>query len=190
MRVLMLGNSFTAANGLAGLIAGALGGEVVAHTRGGARLSEHLNPNTRNGRRTAAALAAGGWDFVVMQEMSTAPVRTPKRFVGAVCALGQRARGAGAAPVLFATWPFREGSARLAALGIGRDEMQRRLHAACVEAARESGSVLADVGTAFCSAPSPDSLYAADGAHPSTAGTALAAEVIVAALRRAAERGK
>ena len=43
----MLGNSFTSANNLPQLIAKRTGAEVVAHTRGGARLREHLNPNTK-----------------------------------------------------------------------------------------------------------------------------------------------
>ena len=47
MRILMLGNSFTSANNLPQLIAKRTGAEVVAHTRGGARLKEHLNPNTK-----------------------------------------------------------------------------------------------------------------------------------------------
>lgn len=46
MRILMLGNSFTTANDLPGRLAALTGAEVVCHTRGGARLSEHLNPGT------------------------------------------------------------------------------------------------------------------------------------------------
>ena len=56
MRILMLGNSFTFVNDMPQMLAERTGGEVVAHTRGGARLSEHLNPNTRLGARTQAAL--------------------------------------------------------------------------------------------------------------------------------------
>ena len=51
MRILMLGNSFTAANNLPRKLAGLTGGEVVSHTRGGARLSEHRNPDTKLGER-------------------------------------------------------------------------------------------------------------------------------------------
>ena len=70
MRILMLGNSFTTANDLPGQLAALTGTEVVCHTRGGARLSEHLNPGTRLGARTQAALAGEHWDYVVLQEMS------------------------------------------------------------------------------------------------------------------------
>ena len=51
MRILMLGNSFTAANGLPQRMARLTGAEVIAHTRGGARLAEQLNPKTKTGRQ-------------------------------------------------------------------------------------------------------------------------------------------
>ena len=47
MRILMLGNSLTSAQDMPDILAELTGAEVVCHTRGGARLSEHLNPNTR-----------------------------------------------------------------------------------------------------------------------------------------------
>ena len=56
MRILMLGNSFTSANHMPRMLSHLTGAEVVAHTRGGARLSEHLNPDTRMGTQTQAAL--------------------------------------------------------------------------------------------------------------------------------------
>ena len=71
MRILMLGNSLTAANDMPQTLAALTGAAVVSHTRGGARLAEHLNPATRLGARTQAALAAERWDFVVLQARST-----------------------------------------------------------------------------------------------------------------------
>lgn len=47
MRVLMLGNSFTFANNMPETLANLIDAEVVQHTRGGARLAEQLNPDTR-----------------------------------------------------------------------------------------------------------------------------------------------
>ena len=55
MRILMLGNSLTSAQDMPDILAELTGAEVVCHTRGGARLSEHLNPNTRLGARKQAA---------------------------------------------------------------------------------------------------------------------------------------
>ena len=57
------------------MLAALTGGEVVCHARGGARLSEQLNPNTRLGARTQAALAGERWDYVVLQEMSHGPIK-------------------------------------------------------------------------------------------------------------------
>ncbi len=56
MRILMLGNSFTFTNDMPQMLADLTGAEVVHHTRGGARLSEQLNPNTRLGSRTQVVL--------------------------------------------------------------------------------------------------------------------------------------
>ena len=80
MRILMLGNSLTSAQDMPDILAELTGAEVVCHTRGGARLSEHLNPNTRLGARTQAALAKEQWDYVVLQEMSHGPITAPKSF--------------------------------------------------------------------------------------------------------------
>ena len=75
MRILMLGNSFTFTNNMPQMLADLTGAEVVHHTRGGARLSEQLNPNTRLGNQTQAALQIEQWDYVVLQEMSHGPTR-------------------------------------------------------------------------------------------------------------------
>ena len=84
MRILMLGNSFTSTNDLPQILAERTGSEAIQHTRGGARLSEQLNPKTRLGARTQAALANERWDFVVLQEMSHGPITAPKSFFSSV----------------------------------------------------------------------------------------------------------
>ncbi|MBQ3282311.1 MAG: hypothetical protein IJH42_00475 [Atopobiaceae bacterium] len=84
MRILMLGNSLSTAHGLPDRLGELLGAEVTVHARGGARLAEQLNPATRLGALTGAALDAGGWDYVVMQEVSNAAVRSPGRMIESV----------------------------------------------------------------------------------------------------------
>ena len=84
MRILMLGNSFTFTNEMPQMLAALTGGEVVCHVRGGARLSEQLNPDTGLGARTQAALAGERWDYVVLQEMSHGPITAPKSFFASV----------------------------------------------------------------------------------------------------------
>ena len=44
MRILMLGNSFTSTNNMPKMLAELTGAEVIHHTRGGARLSEQMEP--------------------------------------------------------------------------------------------------------------------------------------------------
>ena len=104
MRILMLGNSLTSAQDMPDILAELTGAEVVCHTRGGARLSEHLNPNTRLGARTQAALAKEQWDYVVLQEMSHGPITAPGSFFASVERLCRQIRENGAIPVLYAAW--------------------------------------------------------------------------------------
>ena len=54
MRMLLLGNSYTAALHLPEKLAEALSAEVVAHTRGGARLAEQLNEKTKQIKENGA----------------------------------------------------------------------------------------------------------------------------------------
>ena len=62
MKLLMLGNSLTTANHMPQRLARLLGADVTVHARGGARLSEQLNPNTKMGARTDRAVREGGFD--------------------------------------------------------------------------------------------------------------------------------
>ena len=165
MRILMLGNSLTSAQDMPDILAELTGAEVVCHTRGGARLSEHLNPNTRLGARTQAALAKEQWDYVVLQEMSHGPITAPGSFFASVERLCRQIRENGAIPVLYATWA-------------------RNLSAAYRRAAEENRALLADVGRRFYQLLGTQDLYAADGVHPSGQGARIAAETIAAAIQR------
>ena len=167
-----------------GSLAELTGAEVVCHTRGGARLSEHLNPNTRLGARTQAALAKEQWDYVVLQEMSHGPITAPGSFFASVERLCRQIRENGAIPVLYATWAYQKGGARLSAKGWDYGGMARNLSAAYRRAAEENRALLADVGRRFYQLPGTQDLYAADGVHPSGQGARIAAETIAAAIQR------
>ena len=186
MRILMLGNSLTTANGLPDALARRLDAQVVVHARGGARLAEHLNPATKLGAKTAAAFEAGGWDYVVLQEMSNGPVRYRGRFLEAVSRLCGQARDGGAQPVVYATWAYAPDCPKLQKLGLTHGQMHDQMHGAFVKAAGDGRALLADVGTAFFEHPQKEMLYAADGVHPSAMGTELALDSLAGALVRAA----
>lgn len=183
MRILMLGNSLTTSNGLPDSLAHLLGADIVVHARGGARLAEHLNPDTRLGAKTQLALGEQRWDFVVLQESSNGPVRFRKRFLEASAELCAQVAAAGAQPAFFATWAYAPSCPKLAKLGLSHEAMHVQLAEAYREAADSAGALCADVGTAFFESSEKDGLYRADGVHPSKAGSALAAEVLAGCLK-------
>ena len=182
VRVLMLGNSLSSANKMPERLGSLLGADVIAHTRGGARLAEQLNPATSLGARTAAALKGGDIDVVVLQEASTHPIRCRAAYVRSACALADAARAAGAVPVIFATWALWDGAKPLVRLGLTRGQMADALADAFAEASRRGGAPVADVLSSFMRDADPRTLYATDGVHPSERGSLLAAEAIAAAI--------
>ena len=182
MRILMLGNSFTSSNDLPGRLAQLTGAKVVAHTRGGTRLSEQLNPNTKLGAKTQEALAEELWDFVVLQEMSHGPLTSPKSFFASVKSLCGLIREKGATPVLYATWAYQKGGTKLVAKGWDYEDMAHRLSAAYRQAAEENQALLADVGGEFYRQADTQDLYALDGVHPSELGTHIAAETLASVI--------
>lgn len=178
MRVLMLGNSLTIAHGLPEHLAELLDADVVVHARGGARLAEQLNPKTKLGARTAEALAEEHWDYVTLQEMSNGPVTHRERFLASAAGLCRLAREHGTTPVLYATWPYADGSKKLEALGLSFCQMRAGLYEAYHEAAEANHALVADVGEAFCTSSEARALWSRDGVHPTHAGTRLAAQVL------------
>ena len=188
MRILMLGNSLTSAQDMPDILAELTGAEVVCHTRGGARLSEHLNPNTRLGARTQAALAKEQWDYVVLQEMSHGPITAPGSFFASVERLCRQIRENGAIPVLYATWAYQKGGGKLTAKGWDYDEMAHKLHDAYHKAAQKNHALVADVGQLFYELSAAQDLYAGDGVHPSELGSHIAAETIAAVIHAHKEK--
>ena len=185
MRILMLGNSLTTANDLPVLLGNMLDAEVVVHARGGARLAEHLNPDTRLGAMTQHAFAEHEWDFVILQEASDGPVMHRARFLDAAAQLCVQIHAVGATPVLFTTWAYAPDCPKLPKKGVTHDEMHQLLTAAYHEAATAADALVADVGAAFYEASDKHELYRPDGVHPSEKGTQLAAHTIAHTIQNA-----
>ena len=183
MRILMLGNSFTFANNMPDMLAELTGAEVVHHTRGGARLAEQLNPKTKTGAKTRAALEGEFWDYVVLQEMSNGPITSRNSFLKNVGRLCNWIREEGAVPILFATWPYQKDSQVMAAMDMDYKEMADRLYKAYHEAADMNDVRVADVGKKFCELTETHDLYADDGKHPNEAGSWIAANAIAAVIK-------
>jgi hypothetical protein len=195
-RILFVGNSYTYVNDLPNrvlAIAGSIGFEppveVATIAFGGAWLQDHAaNPDT------LAAIAGGGYDYVVLQEQSYLPVVDPGTFIAAVETLAAAAIDAGAEPALFETWARAEGNELYTGdlAGYTPATMQAALRDAYTEAATLTGAEYLPVGDTWeeTLAAYPDMpLFAADGSHPSQHGTYLAACVIFAALTGASLDG-
>lgn len=183
MRILMLGNSFTYYNDMPEILAALTGWEVVAHTRGGAYLSEHLDPSAELGQKTLPALENETWDYVVLQEQSRGPFAIRDQFLESVRSLCPLIRAAGAQPLLYATWAYRDGTQRLSDVGMTYEAMADALYTGYHMAAEENGALIADVGEAFAAVRHKLDLYTPDDYHPSATGSLLAALTIAQCIR-------
>src|SRR3954463_16804205 len=104
INILFIGNSFTQRNDLPGMLAGtAAERKISIHHQlisvGGASLRTHWNAG-----RAAKAIATGGYDYVVLQEQSTLPVKNAKRMAENVRLFDEVIKQAGSKTVLYMTW--------------------------------------------------------------------------------------
>lgn len=190
LSILMVGNSLTAANAMPTILASLLDAQVVAITRGGARLAEFSNPLTKTGSRVLQALDGDGtqaghgcFDYVIAQDMSHLPATNPSAHERAVAKICKLARDRSATPVLYGTWGYREGSAKLKKLGMSAAQMGQLMHEGSLSAAAH-GAIFVDMAKAVTQMEDADWFYAADGVHPSPAGSQFVAQKIADALRR------
>lgn len=190
MRILMLGNSYTSANHLPLMLAEMTGAEVVAHTRGGARLAEQINPATKLGNKTLKALHDEKWDYVIVQEMSNGPITSKEKFMTNLSKLCGLIRENGAIPVLFATWAYEKNGKQLKKFGMEYEDMICSMKETFREAAKRTSCLLADVTTAFEQQAETVKLYAPDGSHPSETGSKLAARTIAKVIWNDPKRKK
>ena len=176
LQVLFIGNSFTSRNQLPQLIAALVSRSGPSHSlqsatiyAGGASLRRHWNAGLAQ-----RALASQPWDYVVLQEQSTLPVKSPKRFHENVRLFAPAIAAHGATPLLYLTWSRAH-----------VPEAQRALTEAVEAIAREIDARVVPVGIAWHAlhARHPDiALYDADGSHPTPTGSYLAACVFAASL--------
>lgn len=182
VRVLFIGNSYTAANSLVSLVADmALTAgldpplETAQVTVGGARLSDHLANAV-----TVGLIHSGGWDFVVLQGQSVEALYDPPGFHAGAAGLALEITTAGAVPVFFETWARVEGHAVYQEVWSGGSPaaMQAGLRDAYGLAATNAGGQVAPVGDAWelvLGTLPTLTLHSGDGSHPSIHGTYLAA---------------
>lgn len=174
MRILFIGNSFTARNNLPGLLQGlarAHGIEVEYKliSVGGASLRQHLNAG-----KALEAIATGSYDTVVLQEQSTLPVKSPARMQDSLDDFGPAISAAGARTALYLTWARRNAP-----------QTQQALTSAYAAGAARLGATLVPVGLVwewFLAKHDQPVLHDEDGSHPALAGSYLAACVFLITL--------
>jgi hypothetical protein len=176
INILFIGNSFTQRNDLPGLIeqlaAVAPDAKVIESQRiiaNGASLRQHWNKG-----EAVKAIQQGTWDYVVLQEQTTLPIKNAQRFHENVCLFNDEIKKSGARTALYLTWARQNAS-----------ETQDALNSATQAIANEIGAFVVPVGLAWHTALKENKaleLYDKDGSHPSQAGSYLAACVFVAAL--------
>ena len=174
-RVLFIGNSFTVRNDLPGLLtqlvhAGGKGElECELISGGGASLRMHLNKGEAHEH-----LQASRWDYVVLQEQSTLPVKNPKRTGENIREFDAAIKAAKAQTVLYMTWARQNAP-----------ETQAALSETYTQVGREIGATVVPVGLAWqhCLAAHPHIvLHDKDQSHPNFAGSYLAACTFYATL--------
>jgi len=181
IKVLFIGNSFTQRNNVPKLVVelAAARGIVVEHDlvcAGGASLRMHWNAG-----RAAEAITTGNYDYVVLQEQSTLPVKNTARMAENVRLFDEAIRRAKAKTVLYMTWA-REHS----------PETQRTITDAYASIGEELGAIVVPVGSvwqAFRAEHDRPVLYDRDQSHPTPAGSYLAACVFLATLFEASPVG-
>ena len=182
--VLMYGNSYTAANGLNGLVQNLLrevgDANVSANTGGGMTLEGHRAKVNASGDVWNTSLSNQAWDLVVLQDQSQIPgfPRTQSDWTDsrdAAVALGERVEDEGSELMLMMTWGRRSGdsmnSARFPNFTAMNDHLLQGYldYADNVTAAHPTAAVyVAPVGLAF--AKIHDDIQAA-GTDPDQTGT-------------------
>lgn len=172
LRVLFIGNSYTYGNDLPGLIAQLLParGIKLEHERvtpGGATLEKHWADG-----KALAAIRTQKWDYVVLQEQSTRPIRDREAMFKAARFLHAEIVKTGAKTLLYETWAAK-----------ALPEEQPNLTDAYETLSRELGATVVPVGEAWRKAIAAGfELHGSDGRHPNRRGSYLAACLFVATL--------
>ncbi len=171
-RVLFIGNSHTYVNDLPRMLQtlARAGGDTALRTAAIAEPNYSLEDHFLVGRGQKA-LEKSGWEFVVLQQGTSALPESQVYLSDWTAIWAPLIRGAGAEPVMYQIWPL---------------YTQRHLADAALtsyhNAAVRVGGILAPAGDAFTAALDSNfliSVYNADGLHASRRGTYLAALVLL-----------
>jgi len=172
--ILFIGNSFTARNDVPGLLsklAGARGRRCECRliSAGGASLRMHWNKGVAQEEMRRAR-----YDFVVLQEQSTLPIKNPRRMHENIRLFDAAIKAAGSRTALYLTWARQNAP-----------ETQKQITEAYTTIGTELAATVIPVGVAwerFIRSNRQPALHEADKSHPTIAGSYLAACVFLAVL--------
>jgi hypothetical protein len=136
---------------------------------GGASLRTHWNAG-----RATKAITTGGYDYVVLQEQSTLPVKNAQRMAENVRLFDEVIKQAGSKTVLYMTWARKHAP-----------ESQQAITDAYTSIGKKVGAIVVPVGLVwkkFLAKHDEPLLYDRDGSHPSLAGSYVAACVFLTKL--------
>jgi hypothetical protein len=174
LKVLFIGNSFTARNNVPELVAqmAEARGRQLQHQliqAGGASLRMHWN---KGGAQKA--LQQTRYDYVALQEQSTLPVKNALRFHENVRLFDEVIKASGAKTMLYLTWARQNAP-----------ETQTAITNAYTAIGEELGATVVPAGVAwqnFLSKHKQPALHDKDQSHPTLAGSYLAACVFFTVL--------
>ncbi len=180
-KLLFIGNSFTQRNNLPALLADlaaardlSLQHELIS--AGGASLRTHWNAG-----HAAKAIATGGYNYVVLQEQSTLPVKNAQRMAENVRLFDGAIKDAGARTVLYMTWARQHAPDTQQAITNAYSHLGEELDALVVPVGK--------VWQRFLAKHDQPPLYDRDQSHPTIAGSYLAACTFLAVLFQASPIG-
>jgi len=174
LKVLFIGNSFTARNDLPGLLAqlaASRGRSLQSRliSAGGASLRRHWNAG-----EALKAIETGANDYVVLQEQSTLPIKNAQRMHESVRLFDRAIKATGGQTALYLTWARKR-----------TPESQPVITDAYTHIGRELGATVVPVGVVwqkFLRQHAKPLLHDRDESHPTLAGSYLAACVFFAIL--------
>ncbi|MCJ8330642.1 MAG: hypothetical protein HRT89_08160 [Lentisphaeria bacterium] len=167
-RMLFIGNSYTQNNNLPDLIANQLkiGLNIdLTHksiVKGGASLRLHWNAG-----HAADLIQSAEFDYVVLQEQSTLPIKNARRFKGNVACFAEIIAQTSSKAALYMTWARQD-----------QPEKQGLLSSAYDEVGKSYGMTIIPAGCAweaFLNKYPAEILHQPDLSHPTLAGSQLAA---------------
>lgn len=188
---LFIGNSYTHYNDMPEAIfskilaAAGYDATVTRITKGGWYLIDSADSADEVGAKVDAALKARKYDYVVLQEQSTCPIKYPEKFYTGVRNLVEKVKANGATPVLYETWGRKEGHSVLKNNGWTNETMTWMLAGAYEAIGAELGVDVAYAGLAFYDVYTNNTninLYDSDLTHPNATGSYLAAMTIFAKI--------